>query len=222
MTLTWELADCRIAFSTIADGDARDPERRQSWLNRCGAPTAIVPGQVHGAVLGNADDPGADRALWDGVVSSDPRQALGVFGADCPGLILIAPDALGAAHCGWRGTAAGMVRNLVNALAQRSTTPPDTWHAFIGPGISGPRYQVDAPVLTAREWPTVALRPVDADHAELDLASAIAADCQSLGLRSITHSSICTASDPRLHSFRHDGKGIVQVLAVWRVETDRR
>jgi copper oxidase (laccase) domain-containing protein len=215
--LAWTVAGVRIAFSTIADGDLREPGVRTVWLERLGCPHPCqVPGQVHGVLIADADDPQADLSAADGLVSQDPRRAVGVFGADCPGLILIAPDALGAAHCGWRGTAAGIVEAVAGALAGRSRHPPAAWQAVIGPGISGPCYEVDGPVLEARAWPAQALTATRPGRAQLDLAAAIAADCRTAGITQVTTTGVCTACDPRLHSFRHQGKRLVQALVAWR------
>ncbi len=206
----------RVAYSTAADGDQRDPVRREEFVRRLFADRRlVVPRQVHG--IGIGDDGTGDLSAADGVVTADPLVAIGAYGADCPGVVLAAPDALGIAHCGWRGTAGGMVPELVRALAARSRHPPTAWTAFIGPGIGGPRYEVDAPVLTARTWPPAALAPAArAGHAHLDLATALAADLRTAGVSAVQVSGVCTATDPRLHSFRHRGAGVVQVLVAWR------
>lgn len=215
--LSWILADgTRIAFSCAADGEMRDPARRAAWAaGRVPDRNLLVPGQTHGATVAA---PGADPALLaraDGVVAPRPGPALGVRGSDCPGLVLAAPDALGAAHCGWRGTAAGLPGALVQALAAISRHPPQSWIAFIGPGISGRHYEVDAPVLGSRCWPPGSLTATGPDHAHLDLATAIASDLAALGVITILRSGICTREDPRLHSHRRAGSGTTQLLLAW-------
>jgi copper oxidase (laccase) domain-containing protein len=215
--LRWLLAgDVDVLFSCRVDGDMRTPEARQRFMQRSGlSERCAVLQQVHGSVIVEASiTPGGSAA--DGQVSSDGGLAVGVFGADCPGLVLRSPDAIGIAHCGWRGTASGIVAKLVAALQARSAHPVASWSALIGPGISGPRYEVDAPVLAARTWPTAALRPGRPGHAHLDLATAIAADCRACGLSDVRAVGICTADDPRLHSYRHDGPGLVQLLVAQR------
>jgi hypothetical protein len=214
--LSWSLpGGVALAYSAAADGDVRERERRTAWLARAGCPwPCAVARQVHGALIAEADP--ARLAEADGLVTGDPRLALAVFGADCPGLALVAADALGVAHCGWRGTAAGIVAALVQALAQRSAAPPATWQAFIGPGIAGARYEVDAPVLSARAWPPAALTPTRPGHARLDLATAIADDLAQLGIGDIRQSGVCTAADAALRSHRRGDRGAVQALAVWR------
>jgi len=174
-----------------------------------------VPRQVHGTLVVAHD--AADLSQADGVVSRDRGIAMGAYGADCPGLVIATPDALGIAHCGWRGTAGGIVARLSAAIEAVSQSPRGDWHAFIGPGISGPCYEVDSPVLAARAWPVTALSPsAHTGRAYLDLVTAIAADLQAAGVMAVGRSGVCTASDPRLHSFRRQGAGLVQMLIAWR------
>ena len=203
------------AYSTAADGDMRLSGPRRAFLRRTvGLRTTIIPKQVHGVRVADARDP--DLSTADGVVSGNSRLAMGAYGADCPGVIVAAPDIMAVGHCGWRGTAGGMVANLVEAVAAKSQHPVSAWCAFIGPGISGPRYEVDAPVLNAREWPPSALTPSVDGRAFLDLAAALAHDLSVAGIRRIQHAGVCTATDERLHSYRDQGSGIVQLLVTWR------
>ena len=227
--LRWVLGgDVDVVYSCRDDGDMRSAEARDRFLARSGlrGPCAVLH-QVHGATimtragaghLIRQDEVGARLTppAADGQVGTDPDMAWGVFGADCPGLVLRSPDALGIAHCGWRGTAAGIVAQLVAAMAATSAHPVSSWSALIGPGISGPCYEVDAPVLAARSWPAQALMPSRPDHACLDLATALAADCQDCGVWDIQQTGICTHRDPRLHSYRHDGPGPIQLLVAQR------
>lgn len=205
----------RIAYSTAADGDQRDETLRLAFVRPLiGGRRLVVPRQVHGVSV--VDDRAADLSQADGVVTADRTIALGAYGADCPGVVIAAPDAVGIAHCGWRGTAGGMVGVLCAEVAARSRAPRSTWHAFIGPGISGPRYEVDAPVLGARAWPTDAVSPsIRPGHAHLDLASALRWDLAEHGITQIAASGICTCDDQRIHSYRHQGAGMVQLLLAW-------
>lgn len=216
--LSWALPyGVRVAWSTAADGDQRDASQRTAFARtQTGGRPLIVPKQVHGVVVVLHDAPDLSQA--DGLVTADPKVALGAYGADCPGVVIATPDALGIAHCGWRGTAGGMVVQLCAALEAISRSPHGEWHAFIGPGISGPRYEVDGPVLAARAWPVSALAPSPSPgRAFMDLAAALSADLHAAGIPAVGLSGICTATDPRLHSFRHQGAGLVQMLLAWRI-----
>ncbi len=173
-----------------------------------------MPRQIHGISVADARD--ADLSQADGVVTGERGIALGAYGADCPGVVIAAPDAFGIAHCGWRGTAGGMVGALCAAVAARSRAPRAAWHAFIGPGISGPRYEVDAPVLSASAWPADAVAPsIRSGHAQLDLAAVLRHDLAAAGIPRVEASGICTCDDQRLHSYRHQGAGAVQLLMIW-------
>lgn len=214
--LRWRAPALHLAFSTRGAGDLKDSAARSAWLAAVAPGAAfVVPRQIHGVAVADAADAAA-LAQADAVVTTDPAIGLGVYGADCPGLVIDTGDALGAAHCGWRGSAAGIVAALLAALAPRSARPPAVWRAVIGPGIAGARYEVDAPVLAARAWPACALRHHRADHALLDLRAVIATDLRAGSVENIRVCPPCTAGDPRLHSYRHDGPGCSQLLAAWR------
>ena len=214
--LRWRIAHrVSCAFSSMGDGDVRDPARRQAWLGRIGvARRCAVVRQVHGAVVVDADVGVALAA--DAQVSTDPTLGLVAFGADCPGLCVAAPDVLGIAHCGWRGTAAGIVRGLIDAVRAHSRHPVSTFAALVGPGIAAEDYEVDGPVLDSRHWPPISLRSGRPGHAWLDLPVAIAAEVRSAGITDITTSGVSTSRDPRLWSFRRQGAGLVQALVAWR------
>ena len=217
--LRWTLpGGVTVACSAVADGDMRQAERRMTWLNQLGIwRLCMVPRQVHGAVVVDANALDRDLALADGVVSADGALAVGVYGADCPGLCIVAGQAIGMAHCGWRGTAGGIVGKLIARMCDAvPSIPPTEWSALIGPGISGSRYEVDAPVLAARVWPPAALAAARSGHAQLDLTTAIAADLRAAGVSDVRFSGVCTYDDQRLWSFRRRGAGQVQVLVAWR------
>lgn len=218
-SLSWSLpGGVTVACSAAVHGDMRQADLRAAWLADVGAARhCVVPRQVHGAVVVDATASADDLASADGVVSADGTLAVGSYGADCPGLCIVAGTAIGIAHCGWRGTAGGIVGRLVAHLRRVVPgMPPARWSALIGPGISGPRYEVDAPVLTARDWPMEALAPARPGRAQLDLATVIARDLRTAEVGDVRLTGICTHDDRRLWSFRRCGAGQVQLLAAWR------
>ena len=73
---------------------------------------------------------------FDGLITDEPGVALAVFSADCTPILLYDPaGAVGAVHAGWRGTAAGIVKNAVEAMIREFGTDPAALRAAIGPCI---------------------------------------------------------------------------------------
>jgi YfiH family protein len=75
---------------------------------------------------------------------------LAVMTADCLPVVLASADgrALGLAHAGWRGLAAGILEQTLATLRRR-TGGGMAWRAWIGPGISQRHFEVGADVLSA-------------------------------------------------------------------------
>jgi polyphenol oxidase len=215
--LVWTMgADVRVAFSHIGDGDQREATARARFLARVGCRRACAYGlQIHGAQVAIAD-PLRPPPPADALITDDRDIALMAFGADCPGVCLVTPDAIAIAHCGWRGTAAGIVASVVGALDAITREPRPTWRALIGPGIAGADYEVDAPVLAARTWPPSAVTPARPGRCLLDLRCAIAADLERAAIDQVEVVDVATSQDPRLWSYRKRGAGMVQGLVVWR------
>lgn len=200
-----------------------DRDARHQWLAKLDEDARwVLPKQSHGSVV--VTEPiisdGLDNRC-DGLVSTDPSVGLGVFGSDCPGVILATPDCIGIAHCGWRGIAAGIVKNLFDGVTESTVYGPSQITAFIGPAICGSCYEVDTPVLAAFDWPRSSLRFTNKDRALLDLPEAIASLLSYYGVDEILRADICTASHQSLHSHRWDGAGVAQVLAVSRDHSAR-
>jgi len=108
--------------------------------------------QVHGAEVCDADiarsAAGVPRA--DAAVTCAPGRVLAIMTADCLPVVLAGMDgrALGMAHAGWRGLAAGVLENTLEALRRRAA-PGTAWRAWIGPAISQPHFEVGEDVFSA-------------------------------------------------------------------------
>lgn len=114
--------------------------------------------QVHG------DRVLVGRRTWfeedaDAAISDRPDLLLVVSAADCFPVLFHDPisGAVGAAHCGWRGSAARLAANVVVAMQHEYGTRPADLRVAVGPGIRGACYQVS---------PEVAARFVDAGFPE--------------------------------------------------------
>ena len=73
----------------------------------------------------------------DALITNEPGTALVVFTADCTPILLEDPvtGAVGAAHAGWRGTAAGIAAKTVEAMCNAYGCKAENIRAAIGPNI---------------------------------------------------------------------------------------
>ena len=140
-------------------GDAPDAvmENRRRVVELTGAPVAWLD-QVHGAVI---EDAGAviDRCAGspaatvkaDAAVTDRAGVVCVVMIADCLPVLFCdaAGCAVGAAHAGWRGLAAGIVEKTAERVAHLAGTEASTLHAWLGPAIGPAAFEVGEDVLGA-------------------------------------------------------------------------
>lgn len=106
--------------------------------------------QVHGTAAVTVREAAPDgesrnAGECDVLATSLPGVALVVQTADCVPILLSAPNAVGAAHAGWRGSAANVAGAAVGALRALGATP-DTLQAWLGPSIGPCCYEVGGEV----------------------------------------------------------------------------
>ena len=114
----------------------------------------ILTHQVHTdtvRIVTKADHMGLDHHAYpqcDALVTNDPGTALVIFTADCTPILLHDPltGAVGAAHAGWRGTAAGIAGKTAQAMVDAFGCDPKNIRAAIGPNIAQCCFQTDADV----------------------------------------------------------------------------
>ena len=84
----------------------------------------------------------------DGLVTNEPGTALVIFTADCTPVLLHDPvtGAVGAAHAGWRGTAAAIAAKTVETMVQEFGSRPEDIRAAIGPNIGQCCFETHADV----------------------------------------------------------------------------
>jgi len=140
-------------------GDAVDAaaavfENQRRFAAALGA-TPIYLDQVHGAdvVRLTAADaaPGVGFHRADASISTEAGIACTVLVADCLPVLFCSADgqAVGAAHAGWRGLAAGVLDNTVAALCAATGCQPAALHAWLGACIGPAAFEVGADVLAA-------------------------------------------------------------------------
>lgn len=92
-----------------------------------------------------------DYPECDALITATPGVALRIFTADCTPILLHDPEtgAVGAAHAGWRGTAADIAGKTVRAMEEHFGAKPENIRAAIGPNIGQCCFQTDADVPNA-------------------------------------------------------------------------
>jgi YfiH family protein len=232
----------RAICTTRAGGSSNGPWKSMNLGGHCGdSPDAVsqnratlrklLPAepvwlkQVHGSdvhlnTTSRADtdtDTEKQPLIADAQISSAPHQVCAVLTADCLPVLFCNHDGstVAAAHAGWRGLAAGVLENTVQAFAE----PPGQLKVWLGPAIGPGAYEI------GEEVRTVFLKKHrDADccfsqrkqQLYFDLY-AMARHClNKVGLSDITGGDHCTHAEPeRFYSYRRDGETGRMASLIW-------
>ena len=148
----------------------------------------------------------------DGLITNEPGTALVVFSADCTPILLHDPvtGAVGAAHAGWRGTAAQIGAKTVQAMVNAYGCRPENICAAIGPNIGTCCFETDGdvPAAMARSYGEAAREFIfpRGNKYYVNLKGLNALSLQQLGVGRIDVSDQCTVCQPdRFWSHRLTG-----------------
>ncbi len=207
---------------------------RQRFASALGGATPVFLQQLHGvrvirlcaADLGRAADEPPLEA--DAAVCTEIGIACTIQVADCLAVLFTAPQglAVGAAHAGWRGLAAGVLEATLTQICQLATCSPDQVQAWLGPCIGPRHFEVGVDV---RE--SFSLAPAHCFKASsqplkylADLPALARWRLHSAGMisSSVHGGQWCTVEDSsRFFSFRREGVTGRMGAAVWRVGAAR-
>lgn len=203
---------------------------RASWSRFLGIAAGdwVCAALEHGAVVRAAGEaergrgalhPGSVLAPCDGLVTSTPGLPLYLPVADCGAVLLLRGGArprLAALHAGWRGLAAGILREGVRRAREGGEEGAPLW-AWIGPCARAPSYEVGAEV--AALAPPAAVRR-DGGRLSADVGVWCAEELAAAGVprAAIRDCGLDTIADERLFSHRREGDGagrnaLIAVLA---------
>jgi polyphenol oxidase len=184
--------------------------------------------QVHGArvvELGGGTPAADDTIEADAAFTTEPGIACAIQVADClPVLFADAQGrAVGAAHAGWRGLAAGVLERTAQAVCAAAACEPASLRAWLGPCIGPQAFEVGADVLEAFACPPIgSKRFVSAPRADgspawrADLAGLARDRLARIGMPPAHGGRWCTVEDAsRFFSFRRDGRSGRMVALVW-------
>ena len=198
--------NCSLQTGDRVEDVIENRRRLLTWLG-FGLDAAVWGEQVHGAVVRRVTrrdattEEGAHARGFpgtDGLVTTQQGLALMAFFADC--LPIIAAEeggrAAGVAHAGWRGTIAGVARQLIASLRECGV-PPERIKVALGPCIKPCCYEVSEELYQrfSNEIGPQAVGRTRSGRPALDLARANTALLVRSGVpeSAIEVSSLCTA-----------------------------
>ena len=177
------------------------------------AQRVVLSRQIHRDDVRLVTAADAGKGLWipqdydsaDALVTDVPGLSLIVFSADCNVLLLHDPvrRVVGAAHAGWRGTAAGIAATTVQTMCTAYGCRPADIRAAVGPAIGQCCFETDGDVPDALH---AALGPAadpymtwNGQKWHIDLKAVNALWLQKAGVRHIDLCGDCTYCRPDLY-----------------------
>jgi hypothetical protein len=169
--------------------------------------------QVHGRLIHHLDDV-PEGGEGDGLITDRRATLVGVWTADCVPVHLLVPnDGIAAAlHCGWRGSAAGVIPAALERIERRWGVKARDIEAALGPAIDDCCYEVGDEVRSTflaragSELGGVGFR-TRKRRLYLNLRDFLVAELEALGVVHILRLGPCTGCrTDLLYSFRKEGK----------------
>jgi polyphenol oxidase len=162
------------------------------------------------------------RPVADAVITRRAGVVCCIMVADCMPVLFAARDGsvIGAAHAGWRGLAAGVLENTVQAMSGAGVELV----AWLGPAIGPAKFEVGAEVrdvfVVQHAAASAAFVANEQGRWLCDLSALVRARLLTLGLTSIAGGDYCTASDSaRFFSHRRDGNSGRMAALLWLTGT---
>jgi YfiH family protein len=166
--------------------------------------------QVHGRIIHRVSEIECGATEGDGLMTYRGGALVGVWTADCVPVHVVAAafGVAAAVHCGWRGSAAGILAVTLERLAADWAVAARDLEAALGPSIGGCCYEVGDEIESAfvsRAGGDLGRTGFERRGASLylDLRAFLRAELLELGVRSVDSVGPCTACSPDvLHSYR--------------------
>jgi YfiH family protein len=209
----------------VGDVPAAVAENRRHLRTAAGLPSEpswLV--QVHGVAVANLDGSGV-LGPADAAIAHRPATVCAILTADCLPVVFSTDsgDAVAAAHAGWRGLAAGVLREAVRAVG----APAERLLAWLGPAIGPAHFEVGREVLEAftaiDAGAGEAFHPNDRGRFMADLERLARRQLAHLGVTRVYGGGECTyARADRYFSHRRDGVTGRQATLIWRENAQKR
>ena len=224
---SWNLGD------HVRDDPKAVAQNRSILQAQLGGAKPIFLSQVHGTDVVTLTAQTPDGTVADACLSVERHLACTIMVADC--LPLAFTDDHGrvvaAAHAGWRGLAAGVIEQTIQAICTQAQVEPRHLRVWLGPCIGPQVFEVgddvrDAFVSTsevASEKTHAYFQPHSARDGKwlADLAGLARLRLKALGVNSIAGNDSspawCTvAQSSKLFSYRRDGVTGRFAVCIWR------
>ena len=207
----------------VGDDPAAVAANRAAWAGRLEGARPLWMRQVHGSEVVNAAEAvqAAVSPQADGCWTAEPGIACVVQVADCLPVLVAALNgrAVGAAHAGWRGLAAGVVERTAVAVARAAGCGPEDLSCWLGPCIGPRQFEVGPDVVEAFGGGVRCVGRPRADGQMRWLADlpGLARDrLADAGVHLVVGGAWCTVEDTSaFFSFRRDGVTGRQAVAIW-------
>ena len=175
--------------------------------------------QVHGVHVVDAASVEPGTAA-DASFARESNVVCTVMVADCMPVLLADErgEAVGIAHAGWRGLAAGVIEATLDAMA----VSPNRILGWLGPAIGPDFYEIGEEVRSAflqrDARAQSAFKPTRPGHWRLDLYAVARQRLAASGVSRVFGGGFCTASDAaRFFSWRRDKASERMAAAIWLV-----
>jgi len=197
-------------------GDARWSEADFLSFAESRGMRPVIMHQLHSAIIHRIDEAPEKKLEGDALTTDVPGFLLVIRTADCLPVLLADDEnrAVGAVHCGWRGTEERVLEKAVKAMGEAYGSKPADMLAALGPCIGAACYEVGRDVheaLSRAGFPATVFCAAPGRERKylLDLRAANARLLGDLGFKKanvFNPGPTCTHCEPSLLSYRrHPG-----------------
>lgn len=199
----------------------------------------VLADQKHTATIRRVDKSDASKGAFesgsaieacDGLYTTTPDLLLGVFTADCIGMLLYDEKLplAAAVHSGWKGTVQGILHALLSELSAQNLLFPERLHIRFSPSLSKESFEVGPEVvelflaMAERFHLSIddLIRPGKGDRFYIDHQQVQARVLASFGVpaENLIFSTLDTKTNPDCFSYRRDGQACGEHLSLIYIE----
>ena len=212
-------ATMNLSRNSHADPTALAENRRRFEAFLPGKPAWLD--QVHGAAVARLTRAASPAPVADAAVTGEQGVVCAILTADCLPVLFAdrAGTAVGIAHAGWRGLAAGVLEATVAALCDLGAEPDDVI-AWLGPAIGPAAFEVGEDVFSAFCTKDPGAAACFAPHRpgkwHADLYGLARLRLARRGVTRVHGGGYCTFTDSaRFFSFRRERESGRMATAIW-------